>query len=74
MMMEPMSFGFAGLPAEPGPEPVELSTAELVSLVEGIYGIIKYVDSVEKTHENAENFYEIKAFLEGVLRDLQAER
>ena len=54
------------------PVPVERTTAELVSFVEGIYGIIEYVDSVEETHENAENLYDIKAFLEEVLKEMQA--
>ena len=72
MLSMPMSFGFAS-PQEPQPEPVKRTTAELVSLAEGIYGIIEYVDSVEKTDENAENLYDIKVFLEDVLRDLQEE-
>ncbi|HIJ71369.1 MAG TPA: DUF11 domain-containing protein [Planctomycetes bacterium] len=59
--------------AEPEPEEAELSTAELASLAEGIYGIIKYIDTaIEEGYENAENLYELKDFLEGVLQDLQA--
>ncbi len=78
MEMYPMEMGFAVLPDEPepapAPEPVERTTAEMVSFVKGIYDIIEYVDAVGETHENAENLYEIKTFLEGVLQDLQAER
>jgi len=59
--------------AEPEPEEAELSTAELASLSEGIYQIIEYVDTaIEEGYENAEDLYEIKDFLEGVLQDLQA--
>ena len=59
--------------AEPEPEDAELSTAELASLAEGIYEIIKYIDTaIEEGYENAENLYELKDFLEGVLQDLQA--
>jgi len=75
MEVTPMSFGFEALSKEPEPEQIELSTPELVSLVEGIYAIIEYVDTaIEEGHENAENLYEMKDFLEEVLLDLQADR
>ena len=76
MMVVPVESGFTALLEEPAPEPEpgELSTAELFSLAEGIYAIIEYVDtSIEEDYENAEELYEIKDFLEGVLQDLQAE-
>ena len=77
MMMMPMGFmSMAYEPEpEPAPEPVERSIAETVTFVEGIYDIIEYLDtSIEEDHENAENIYGMKTFLEGVLQDLQAER
>ena len=77
MMTEPVVLGFAALEEETASEPeeAELSTAELASLAEGIYAIIEYVDTaIEEGHENIEELYEMKEFLEGVLQDLQAER
>ncbi len=76
-MSEPLASGFASLAKEPAPEPepAERTTAQLVSLMEGIYSIIEYVETaIEEGHENAENLCEMKDFLEGVLQDLQAER
>ena len=59
---------------EPEQEPGELSTAELASLIEKVYGMIEYFDnSIEEGNENAGNLYEMKGFLEQVLQDLQAE-
>jgi hypothetical protein len=75
-MSSPMAFGFTALEEQTAPEPeeAELSTAELASLAEGIYAIIEFLDtSIEEGYENAENLYEMKDFLEGVLEDLQTE-
>jgi uncharacterized repeat protein (TIGR01451 family) len=62
--------------AEPATEqePAELAADQLASLIERVYGMIEYFDTaIEEGYENAEELYEMKAFLEGVLLDLQAE-
>jgi len=76
MMAMPVEMSVSVSLAEPEPEPeeAELSTAELASLVEGIYAIIEYIDTaIEEDLENTDDLYEMKDFLEGVLQDLQAE-
>jgi hypothetical protein len=73
-MMTSMEFGFTSLAKEPTleSEPDELSTSQLVSLVEGIHEIIKYVEmSIEEGYENTDDLLEMKDFLEDVLQDLQ---
>jgi len=73
MMMMPMEIGFASS-SEPEPKAVEMSTAEIVSFVEGIYGIIEELEkSIEAKHEDSESLYDMKEFLEEVLKDLDAE-
>jgi hypothetical protein len=76
MMAEPAASGFTALEEETAPEPdeAELSTTQLASLIERVYGMIEYFDTaIEEDYENAGNLYEMKDFLEGVLLDLQAE-
>jgi hypothetical protein len=77
MMMMPVAMGsvsISSMELEPKPEEAELATDQLASLIERVYGMIEYFDTaIEEGHENAENLYEMKAFLEQVLLDLQAE-
>jgi len=76
-MMMPVAMGSAAMSlTEPATEqePVELAADQLASLIERVYGMIEYFDTaIEEGYENAENLYEMKDFLEGVLLDLQSE-
>lgn len=79
MMMAPMTMSSMSLTIEPAPvpetEPEELTTKELYSLAEGIHAIIEHVDtSIDEDHKNAENLYEMKAFLVDVLQEMQMDR
>ena len=72
MSVEMSSVSISLTESEPKPEEAELSTTELASLAKGIYAIIEYIDTaIEEDYENAENLYELKDFLKGVLQDLQ---
>ena len=73
MTLAPMSMSLAFEPITVAePEPVERSTAELVTFVEGIYEVIKCVDVyIEEDYENAENLYDMREFSEEVLLDLK---
>lgn len=53
----------------------DMSTAEVVSLVQGVYGVLEYVNTaITEDNENTENLLEIKDFLEDVLADIRASR
>ena len=72
--MESMAMPMTISMEETVPEPVERSAAELASIAEGIYDMIEYIGtSIEEDHENAENLYDMKTFLEDVLMEMQAD-
>ena len=77
MMMMPMSMEITALldlEPVPEPEPADPTTEELYSLAVGINAIIEHIDtSIDKDHENADNLYDMKDFLEEVLLEMQAD-
>lgn len=76
LFAESISFESAAFePVEEVDPYAEMSVSEVVSLVVGIHDIINILEiSIEEDHENAENLYEAKEFLEDVLSDIAVSR
>ncbi len=66
---------FINEPIEEEKTYTDMPDSELFPLVLGVYEIIDSIEIfIENDHENAENLFEAKEFLEEVLADIKASR